>query len=106
MIVARFFCREGRPRGFTVSGHAGYAEAGSDIVCAAATSAVQLVCNTITDVLCEEAQVTVEEDRVTLRLDGEECAAAQSLLEGLYLHLNILREQYPGHVKATKVENQ
>ena len=31
---------------------------------------------------------------------------AQSLLEGLYLHLNILREQYPGHVKATKVENQ
>ena len=60
MIVARFFCREGRPRGFTVSGHAGYAEAGSDIVCAAATSAVQLVCNTITDVLCEEAQVSVE----------------------------------------------
>lgn len=105
MIVAKFFCREGYPRGFAVSGHAGFAEAGSDIVCAAVTSAVQLVCNTITDVLCEEAQVAVEEDRITLRLDDGACAA-QGLLEGLYLHLQILQEQYPGHVKATKVENQ
>ena len=36
---------------FEVKGHSGYAEAGSDIVCAAVTSAVRLVECSLNDVL-------------------------------------------------------
>ena len=41
--------RRDRVVGFRVTGHAGYAESGSDIVCAGVTTAVQLVANGITE---------------------------------------------------------
>ncbi|MDE7105331.1 MAG: ribosomal-processing cysteine protease Prp, partial [Ruminococcus sp.] len=35
MIQAKFYKKNGKFSGFRVSGHAGYADAGEDIVCAA-----------------------------------------------------------------------
>ena len=49
MIRAEFLQSEGKYRGFRVKGHAGYAESGQDIVCAAVTSACMLAANIITD---------------------------------------------------------
>ena len=51
MIQAKILRRNGRTAGFSVSGHAGYADSGKDIVCAAVSSAVQLTANGITVVL-------------------------------------------------------
>ena len=48
MIYAEFFTRQEKLYGFKISGHAGYADKGEDIVCASVSSAVQLVANTIT----------------------------------------------------------
>ena len=42
MTKIEFFNHDGRINGFAVSGHSGYAEEGSDIVCAAVSSAVKL----------------------------------------------------------------
>ena len=41
MTRVEFTTEDDRITGFTVSGHSGYAEAGSDIVCAAVSAAVE-----------------------------------------------------------------
>ena len=42
MTKCEFFTEDDRITGFSVSGHSGYAEAGSDIVCAAISAAVTM----------------------------------------------------------------
>ena len=42
MTTVSFHLEGERIVGFTVKGHSGYAEAGSDVLCAAVTSAVRL----------------------------------------------------------------
>ena len=83
--------------GFSVSGHAGYGTEGNDIVCAAVSSAVMLVCNAVTDHLNASARVDVEENRITLTLK-EDNVPAQQLLEAFYGHMEIIAEEH-GRVK-------
>ena len=63
MIRAEFRKDGDRLSGFTISGHSGFADAGKDIVCAAVSSASQLVCNTITDHYMDKADVEVGAQR-------------------------------------------
>ena len=51
MIKAEFHTASGMINGFVVSGHSGYSGSGSDIVCAAVSSAVLMAANTLTDVM-------------------------------------------------------
>jgi uncharacterized protein YsxB (DUF464 family) len=98
MIRARFINKGGSIRSFEVSGHAGYADDGSDIVCASVSSAVQMAVNTITEVIGLAAEVNSDGNLIRLRLpksdSGNKTAAAQAVINGLRLHLSILSEQY------------
>ncbi len=49
-----------------VSGHSGYASAGSDIVCAAVSSMLMLTLNTVTERFGCEADIKVDEDGATI----------------------------------------
>ena len=51
MTTVTFHSANSRIDGFVVEGHSGYAEAGSDIVCAAISAAVGLAECTINDVM-------------------------------------------------------
>lgn len=88
--------------GFTSKGHSGYAEAGSDIVCAAVTSAIRMTECAVNDVLGLEASVKVREDSVSLRLPGglsqSNESTCQTLLTALMLYLTELHEEYPQHI--------
>lgn len=88
--------------GFTAQGHSGYAETGSDIVCAAVTSAIRMTECAVNDVLGLEASVKVREDSVSLRLPGglsqSNESTCQTLLTALMLYLTELHEEYPQHV--------
>ena len=92
--------------GFDAKGHSGYAEAGSDIVCAAITSAVRLVDATVNDVLGLAASVKVHErsGSIEFRLPGGLSAAAestcQSLLAGLMLYFTELHDEYPENIEV------
>lgn len=90
--------------GFEISGHAGYGTAindkeGSDIVCAAISSCTMLVCNAITENFKANADVSVEENRITLRLN-EYNKSAVELLTAFFQHLEALAEDY-GKIKLT-----
>ncbi len=91
--------------GFHVHGHSGYADEGEDIVCAAVSSAVYLVINTITDVLHIDAEVEVDSGDAVLRILSKNAAACRDILLGLKLHMLNLEEQYSKFiiVKYTEV---
>ena len=104
MTTVSFHMEGDRIVGFTVKGHSGYAEAGSDIVCAAVTSAVRLTECAINDVLGLGAAVKVKDKdaSVTLRIPGGLSetgeSTCQTLLAALMVHFASLHEDYPEHI--------
>jgi uncharacterized protein YsxB (DUF464 family) len=95
MITARFVLKNERPIGFWVSGHAGYAEYGKDIVCAAVTSAITLTLNTITEFFEQDANVRIEDNLVALKLITQD-EASYRLLESLSKYLMEIEHHYGG----------
>ena len=106
MTTIRFLTEGKRICGFEVTGHSGYGEAGSDIVCAAVTSAVRLTETTINDVFGLAAAVKVREKSgsIMLRLPGglsdRDEHAVQGLLSGLMLYFTELHDEYPDNVEV------
>ena len=107
MTRCEFFTEDDRITGFSISGHSGYAEAGSDIVCAAISAVVTMAEATINDVCGAKAKVRVKDEqaRITLTLptscDEEE--AVQAVLSGMMLTLLSLREDYPDYIEVLEV---
>lgn len=107
MTKVEFFTQEDRITGFCVSGHSGYGEAGTDIVCAAVSTAVQMAEATITQVLGVRAKTRVNADdaRVTLTLPSasDEEEAVQAVLAGMMLTLCSLKDEYPDYIEVLEV---
>jgi uncharacterized protein YsxB (DUF464 family) len=106
MTTVSFFMEGERIVGFQVKGHSGYAEMGSDIVCAAATSAVRLTECAVNDVLGLEASVKIKGDTIALKLPGSLGATTEStcqaLLTALMVYFAELREEYPEHISVVE----
>ena len=107
MTRCEFFTEDDRITGFSVSGHSGYAEAGSDIVCAAISAVVTMAEATINDVCGAKAKVRVKDEqaRITLTLPAscDEEEAVQAVLSGMMLTLLSLREDYPDYIEVLEV---
>ena len=96
---------DGRILGFRMEGHAGWGQEGTDIVCAAVSSAAYLVVNTATDVLgVAPLSLRVQEGELFFRVEPKDEPVCRTLLRGLKLHLGQLEEQYPEHIKVDYVE--
>jgi len=110
MTTITFRTEGDRIVGFDSQGHSGYAEEGSDIVCAAISSTVGLVVTTINDVLGLAASVKVRESdaSISLRLPGglspEAEFACQNLLTGLMVYFAELRDEYPENIEVLEEE--
>ena len=107
MTRCEFFTEDDRITGFSVSGHSGYAEAGSDIVCAAISAVVTMAEATINDVLGAKAKVRVknEDARVSLTLPAscDEEESVQAVLAGMMLTLCSMRDDYPDYIEVLEV---
>ena len=107
MTRCEFFTEEDRITGFSISGHSGYAEAGSDIVCAAISAVVTMAEATINDVCGAKAKVRVKDDdaRITLTLPAscDEEESIQAVLAGMMLTLISLRDDYPDYIEVLEV---
>ncbi len=107
MTRCEFFTENDRITGFSVSGHSGYSEAGSDIVCAAISAVVTMAEATINEVCGAKAKVRVKDEdaRVTLMLptscDEEE--TVQAVLAGMMLTLISMRDDYPDYIEVLEV---
>ena len=107
MTRCEFFTEDDRITGFSFSGHSGYSEAGSDIVCAAISAVVTMAEATINDVCGAKAKVRVKEAdaRITLTLPAscDEEESVQAVLAGMMLTLCSLRDDYPDYIEVLEV---
>ncbi|HJC11225.1 MAG TPA: ribosomal-processing cysteine protease Prp [Candidatus Blautia merdigallinarum] len=87
---------EGKISGFAVQGHAGYAESGSDIVCAAVSVLTQNTVNSIEEFTEDGFSVDVDEKEGGLYLKMEPGYSGKSklLLDSLILGLQGIEEEY------------
>ena len=107
MTKCEFFTENDRITGFSISGHSGYAEVGSDIVCAAISAVVTMAEATINDVCGAKAKVRVKEEdaRITLMLPAscDEEDTVQAVLSGMMVALLSFREDYPDYIEVLEV---
>ena len=107
MTKCEFFTEDDRITGFSVSGHSGYGEKGSDIVCAAISAVVTMAEATINEVCGAKAKVRVKEEdaRITLPLPAscDEEESVQAVLAGMLLTLCSMRDDYPDYIEVLEV---
>ena len=87
-----------------MEGHAGYADPGEDIVCAAVSSAAYMTANTITEIIKADTEVAVEDGMMFVKVAAGDALRCRDLLTGLKLHLIGIEEQYPDHIQVNYLE--
>ena len=93
------------------TGHSGYAESGSDIVCASVSSLTQALINGLIEVVKITPKYTIDEDiphlSVTLPkdLNEEKSKYAQMLMSSTYLAIKGVANSYPKFIKIKEKQN-
>ena len=106
MTTVTFYrTQDGRLSAVDLLGHAGYAEEGEDIVCAAISSSVQLVHALLYDVQRIAVDTLIEGAHIRLTLPHDQLDAGQDGLSAFRLHLTELAENYSEFIKVTEVYN-
>ena len=106
MIKAEFFFEDGHITGFSVKGHAGFAKAGKDIVCA---SVSMLVINTINAIeKFTEDKIAYQADEkgaIGLKIENPG-SEADLLLNTLLMGLESVRSEYgKKYIEIKKSQN-
>ncbi len=76
-----------------------FAESGSDVVCAAVSSAAYMAANTVTEIIGAKAFASVSEAKMRLTVN-EANEQTDAVLKGLRLHLSELSKQYPENIRV------
>lgn len=101
MTTASFYKKNGKFHKFSISGHSGYAEEGSDIVCAAVSAMAFMTVNNITSGFSLPAEVSVDDKTVTINCSLlTEDERGYVLVAGLYNELCTLADDYPNHIRV------
>ena len=97
MIKATFYRNKGFTAGFLIRGHSGYAEEGSDVICASVSSAAYMAANTLTEIVGAEADIAVDDGYLKLTLN-EPTDKTELILQGLELHISTLAQDYDEYI--------
>ena len=89
--------------GFECKGHAGYAEEGSDIVCAAVSVLTTTCVNALESVAGVKAKVEIADGYMKALLSDDKSHDAQVILRFLRQGLSDLAEQYPRYLRLTEI---
>ena len=82
-----------------VSGHSGYADNGSDIVCSALSTACMLAINII-DEVCPHYNTFVDPEEAVIEVElNEDNDFGYIVMKNLYLTIDEIKRQYPDFVK-------
>lgn len=90
--------------GFTCKGHAGYAQKGQDIVCAAVSALVITAVNSIETYTEDETEVKQEEGFVSLRFVKPPSEKGTLLMDSLVLGLTEIEHTYKNRYLTVKVK--
>jgi len=110
MTTITFFTHGAHIKAIEMSGHAYRSPSGSDIVCAALTSAVRLVEAGLNDVLDvgAKAEIFPERTRVKITLPeniaADKALACGTLVQAFREHAGHLKQEYPGYIDIKEVD--
>ena len=105
--VTLYRAADGRLSGFECRGHAGYAQAGSDIVCAAVSASTELVI-TILEQFGLDLRLDIHEENACVRceladISGEKAQSAKHVLDGYSSYLTAVSQEYPHNLKCRMI---
>lgn len=84
--------------GITIEGHAGYAEAGKDIVCAGVTALTENLIDSIESLTEDTIQYEISPGRVDIYyMNLAECA--KLLVDSFFLGISGIAQDFPEYVK-------
>lgn len=110
MTEVKIFRKNGSIIGYRANGHSGYSEHGSDIVCAALSTALQLPLISLQEILKVNPKFKINEDgflEVDLRnLDKKILKELNLSLETMFLFIKELKLQYPKNIKLVEKEEK
>ncbi|MCH5278319.1 MAG: ribosomal-processing cysteine protease Prp [Christensenellaceae bacterium] len=108
MTVITVFRKGGRLVGFDAVGHADYADAGEDIVCAAISAVTQTAVLGITELIGCSAAFEMEDGCLRLMLDGsvedEQWQRAELILGTMLVGLRSIQDEYCDYLKLIERE--
>lgn len=87
-----------RNDGITVSGHAGYAENGKDIVCAGVTALVQTLVKSADDLTEDKIEYEISPGRADIQY---RCLseAGKLLVDAFFIGICMIADEFPDHVR-------
>ncbi|MBE6677495.1 MAG: ribosomal-processing cysteine protease Prp [Ruminococcaceae bacterium] len=99
MVTASFYGRGAAYTGFKVQGHAGFAPAGQDIVCAAVSAMTMLTVNLIEDAFGIKSDLRVDDGKGVIALSlEEENPTASKIIGAFKQELVALSVEYPQNI--------
>ena len=92
------------------TGHSGYAEQGSDIVCSAVSALMETLANGLTEIVKAETRIAVDEQIPHLMVEiteqnAEKFKYAQMLMQTTLLGLKGVRDEYGKYIKIKEKQN-
>ena len=87
-----------RTDGITIDGHAGYAEAGKDIVCAGVTALTQTLIKSLSDLTSAEIQYDIMPGRADIYFK-DLSEAGKLLVDSFFLGICLIADDFPEHIK-------
>lgn len=87
-----------RKGGIEIHGHAGYAEAGKDIVCAGVTALVQELIRSIEDLTSDQIQYDITPGRADIYF-RDLSEAGELLVDSFFLGICLIADDFPDYIK-------
>lgn len=88
-----------RKDGIAVDGHANYAEAGKDIVCAGVTALVQTLVKSADDLTEDKIEYEISPGRADIHY-GCLSEAGKLLVDAFFIGICMIADEFPEHVRV------
>jgi uncharacterized protein YsxB (DUF464 family) len=85
----------------SINGHAGYAEAGKDIVCAAVSTLAQTLIASIEELTQDTISYDIQPGTVNIKL-GNLSEQSKLLVNSFFVGVQMVADNYPGFVRLSK----
>lgn len=86
-----------RPERIEISGHAGYAEYGKDIVCAGVTALTQTLIQSIENLTDDEIEYRISPGRVDIN-HGNLSEKSKTLVDSFFVGIRLIADEFPDYV--------
>lgn len=88
-----------RPERIEISGHAGYAEPGKDIVCAGVTALTQTLIQSIENLTDDKIEYRISPGKVEVEYRNLS-EKSKTLVDSFFVGICLITEEFPEHVKV------